>query len=718
MKNYLILLFCLLGTCLWAQKIINLNDENSKYSLQSTRQNIPQEYLENVKSSRVFTVNKALKNKQGTQVGDVITLQLFEGKSYNARISNKTTDRNGTLVITAKLLDYPMGYCLISTTKDNKSLLYVEIPELNEKYVSRTGTDKNSEILLELDNKATGELPCDELTPPAPKKSSSPVQQITQKGVNDHAQIDVMIVYTPAAKAWSDQNEGGINNTIAGIMSKADLVLNNSNVTMDVNLVYSGLVNYVESGSSSTDLSRITNTSDGYMDQVHQWRDQYSADLVVLLTNVQDTGGLAWLLNTTAGNPAYGFSISRVQQASWSYTTIHEMGHNMGMGHHKQQKTQAGPGLFSYSAGWRWAGNDSKMYCSVMTYEAASYFNDGLASARVPYFSNPSLQYAGYPTGNTTEADGARTLRETKHAVAAYRNSCRENFEPNEEMAAAYPINLNTEYMAAIGNANDSDWYTFNMDQSEGALITFSNLPPGYTLWFYFSSGYLASSATSNENGVATINYNSGLAQGTYYMRLFAHSGKYVEPSGCYTVKVETGPRCYKISNLTASAISNGKSTLSWTAAYANAIGYAVKYQAIKTGSSEITAVANTTSTSATITGLDATQNYTVRVYTNCATNQSGSVSTSIGPYYSTPLEYSVNSTTRLYPNPVKDILKISSDKAIREVSIYDLTGKEVKKEVSANIREINVQELTPGVYVVKTLTDDSEVLTSKIIKQ
>ena len=83
-----------------------------------------------------------------------------------------------------------------------------------------------------------------------------------------------------------------INNVIAQAMAKAQLALDNSNTLINMRLVHSAQVAYTESGSYSTDLDRLTSTSDGYMDEVHTWRDQYGADLVAIFTHENVTGGV------------------------------------------------------------------------------------------------------------------------------------------------------------------------------------------------------------------------------------------------------------------------------------------------------------------------------------------------------------------------------------------------------------------------------------------
>ncbi|MEJ5104878.1 T9SS-dependent choice-of-anchor J family protein [Chryseobacterium sp. MYb328] len=73
--------------------------------------------------------------------------------------------------------------------------------------------------------------------------------------------------------------------------------------------------------------------------------------------------------------------------------------------------------------------------------------------------------------------------------------------------------------------------------------------------------------------------------------------------------------------------------------------------------------------------------------------------------------------TVGVYPNPMKDILNISTaDKKITEVSFYSADGRLVKS-VKENISTVNTDGLNSGVYIVKVKTSDSEQ-TFKVIKE
>jgi hypothetical protein len=242
--------------------------------------------------------------------------------------------------------------------------------------------------------------------------------------------IDVLIVYTNSARSWAELR-GGIDNIINQSMATANLAALNSEMDITFRLVHSQEVDYRESGDSEVDLKRLTCslnfnpsslcdvTNIQEMDEVHILRDQYKADLVALFTFTDDVGGIAWRIGDPNGTPQLGYSITRVRSASGT-THAHEMGHNFGNSHSRNQNSaEAGPsgGVFPYSTGWRWTGNDGNSYSSVMTYTESS--------TETTHFSNPNVLFQGVPTGSYSgefaPADNARSMREMQYAIESYR---------------------------------------------------------------------------------------------------------------------------------------------------------------------------------------------------------------------------------------------------------------------------------------------------------
>ncbi|PQL93999.1 T9SS type A sorting domain-containing protein [Apibacter adventoris] len=74
-------------------------------------------------------------------------------------------------------------------------------------------------------------------------------------------------------------------------------------------------------------------------------------------------------------------------------------------------------------------------------------------------------------------------------------------------------------------------------------------------------------------------------------------------------------------------------------------------------------------------------------------------------------------SNLKIFPNPIIDILKINTPLHIETVSVYDYSGNEVKKISPVSSKEINLQGLSSGNYIL-TIQTSQGVITKKIIKK
>ncbi len=248
------------------------------------------------------------------------------------------------------------------------------------------------------------------------------------QSVNNETTIKLMIVYASGALNWM-LTYGSVDNVINQAMALSQEALDVSDTKIILELAHVGHVNHQEVGTGgSVLLNQLRINGDGIMDEVHSWRNVFEADIVSLFAVLSDVGGVGYLPSSPAGDDRLGFNVNRVQQMASTYTLIHEIGHNMGNMHSRNQAASAaGPsgGVFPYSTGWRWIGNDGASYASVMTYESSTL--DGVISRRTPHFSNPSITFQGVPTGTSSAsdpfgpADNARSMREMKAVIAAYR---------------------------------------------------------------------------------------------------------------------------------------------------------------------------------------------------------------------------------------------------------------------------------------------------------
>ncbi|PXY46798.1 T9SS type A sorting domain-containing protein [Flavobacterium hydrophilum] len=70
-----------------------------------------------------------------------------------------------------------------------------------------------------------------------------------------------------------------------------------------------------------------------------------------------------------------------------------------------------------------------------------------------------------------------------------------------------------------------------------------------------------------------------------------------------------------------------------------------------------------------------------------------------------------------LYPNPVKDILYLSTEAEIDKIFVFDINGRKLLEKALNGDHEINVQSLAEGVYLIQVFTQNKEIKILKFIK-
>jgi len=218
-----------------------------------------------------------------------------------------------------------------------------------------------------------------------------------------NSDIKLLVVYTSAAKS----KVADINSLIDLAITETNTGYSNSGVNANVSLVHKAQVNYTEASDSSTDLTRLAATNDGYMDEVHTLRDQYAADVVVL---VNDVNGYCGQADAIGANAASAFVIVDYDCATGYYSFGHEIGHLQGARHNPENDPTTTP--YSFGHGYQ---DPQSRWRSVMAYNCNS------GCTRINYWSNPNKTYNGDVMGTTAKSDNARALNLTSPAMANFR---------------------------------------------------------------------------------------------------------------------------------------------------------------------------------------------------------------------------------------------------------------------------------------------------------
>ena len=480
---FLIFLFITTVNMLFAQNSFDINATGTR-SLAAQESSDPaiREMFKDADRYRPFDYNTQLATLRFENVGDILLLNFFDDKQYEAVIQRVTVNDLGRIVITSKIVGSEFDYCYM-VVSENAITIQAELLQNDEFFFASV---KNGQAYIGQMKKSELQKNAIEGAEPLMDKSIhlNPSQgqgEGGMRGVNDPTTIDVLVVYTQAAETWALVNSGqtDINHLIDLALQKSNDAMTNSGTGVTFNVVYRYKTDYVEA-NSSIDLDRVTNTSDGYMDEVHDLRNVFYADEVLFIPSVTYTGGQAWQLMNSAGfsNGDHAFALSRVEQSSWTYTAVHEIGHNMGAHHHRLQNTQPGPGVFpAYSAGWRGTTTSNQKICTIMTYEEGKYFSDGVNHTRVGFFSSPDKSSGGVTVGSGTE-DNARTIKETKTVVAAYRTApvtATISVSPDELSYSNLPAN--SSKLVAVSGFNLSGNMTFSLGGTNPTAFTAVGAP-------------------------------------------------------------------------------------------------------------------------------------------------------------------------------------------------------------------------------------------------
>lgn len=336
------------------------------------------------------------------------------------------------------------------------------------------------------------------------------------------ASVDVLVVYTPAARTAAG-GTSAIVNKINLAIAEMNQGYVNSSVNMTVQLAAALEINYTEAASIDDDLDNLQGTNDGQMDTVHSLRNQYGADVVALLIQRASSGtvGIGFIMQVPGSYFAnWAFSVTEQAYAAGpGYTLAHEIGHNMGSAHDRANSSNGG--AYSYSYGYQ-----GPTFRTIMAYACS-----GRSCPRINYWSNPSVSYSdsptGVPSGQSNSADNAQSLNNTGSVVAAFRAAAS---------GCTYSINPSSTTAGSSGGAS-----SFTVTAGSGCSWTATTS----SAWISITGG---SSGTGNGTVSFTVQSNIGAAR----------TGTITAAGQTFTVNQNAGTCSYSLGSSSASYSSSG----------------------------------------------------------------------------------------------------------------------------------------------------------------
>ncbi|MCC6175113.1 MAG: hypothetical protein IT305_07400 [Chloroflexi bacterium] len=321
----------------------------------------------------------------------------------------------------------------------------------------------------------------DEPTPPIGRSRAQ-----SNPRADDGSVIDVLVVYTPAL-ATERGGAAAMAQLVDGLIAESNTSYAQSGVTTRLRLAGQQQISYTETSYSDVDLDRLQGTSDGFMDSVHQLRDQVKADLVMLMVRgplgyTPDPTGICGLAYNIAASASQAFAVMDGSNCSLGiYTFHHELGHLMGARHDwAADPTDNVPYTFNHgyimpSYAWR----------TVMATTSCGGWPGGCP--RINYFSNPSSSYQGaalgVPSGSFHPTDNRQTINLRAATVASFRESGAGGGAPANDNLGAATVMSSLPFSVTVATTSATT------EAGEPTTPSCNNLPTpiGRTVWFRYA---------------------------------------------------------------------------------------------------------------------------------------------------------------------------------------------------------------------------------------
>ena len=330
-----------------------------------------------------------------------------------------------------------------------------------------------------------------------------------------------------------------------------------SGAAVRLNLVGAEEVDYESAGSPYTDFYRLENTSDGFMDEVHERRDALGADLVSLFVRGY-CASVGEKVYVALGSLAGPFSLVPLFQCDgavasfqrMSETFAHELGHNMGLSHDRYQQITYDRGYFAgllpFSYGYvnklafepDAPSRDCLMTIMSYPHRCREAGPSRLTEVEVPYFSTPDVRLSAYPElapdaegvplgvpkssdeeGVDGPADAVSALNLRAPLVAGNRGIG----DDGDTAETATPVAATSTTTAAMADADDIDYFRIELPEAGSLRVETTG------------DGNLRGTLTAENGEVIAEDDDSGdrrnflieteLEAGVYFVQVNTHSG-------------------------------------------------------------------------------------------------------------------------------------------------------------------------------------------------
>jgi hypothetical protein len=270
--------------------------------------------------------------------------------------------------------------------------------------------------------------------------------------------IDLLLVYD---QAIANRYPGDLLETrVQQYIHVSNQSYANSQLDLSLRLVGLKQAGYNANNANQTLLTHLQQTLAGTasyqgLTEIPVWRAESGADLVIFLRThdilTRGNCGIAYFPvgNGQQFNPSYGINIMADGSSSWSICTdqlmVHEIGHNLGAGHHNAAPSQR---FLPDAAGFARLGQFGTIMGSFGTGDTNRFLE-------LNYFSNPDVQCGGQDCGVHGQRNNVNVMTQLKGPVSQYFSV---------QSSASYPDPLTPDNTDSDGDGvtNRNDAFPFN----------------------------------------------------------------------------------------------------------------------------------------------------------------------------------------------------------------------------------------------------------------
>lgn len=344
-----------------------------------------------------------------------IKLNFFPDKTLAATLKESKEKPSGQFLWKGKVENEDKSIVILVSRGENiNGVVYSDQGDFE------ISTEDGVQVIREIDqNLAPRHL---HITPRRPSGMRATAAPSEPASIAEVATIDVLAVYTSAARRANSDSTEQTEGVIESFVEDANAIFENSGILVRLQLVGSPyFVNYTEAaGGVETELDRITEPTDGFLDEIHRIRNERNADVVFFFVSpsTDDYCGMAWQLNRDNWDYFAGRAFGVVRFGCLRYHALaHEMGHLMGAAHNREDADTTPYETYGY-------GYRTQSIRTIMSYPC----EDGSLCHLVPIFSNPRLEYSGRTPGDE-ETDNARTINHARDIVGRFRAANAVEFD-------------------------------------------------------------------------------------------------------------------------------------------------------------------------------------------------------------------------------------------------------------------------------------------------